>query len=422
MIDIRYIYSACVVIQTPDIRVLCDPWMTEGAFYGAWYHFPPVKEPLRQIGNVDAIYISHIHQDHYDPSFLREYFEHYGVKDVLIADFKKNYLARRMEADGFSPEIVRSREIGNTTLRIIPDSGDNIFDVDSCLIVKFWDGSRSHCVVNLNDCRFEEGFFSILKAEAGPIDILLTPYTGAGPYPQTYYPPGPEAAKKASDKSQIFLGKYRKIINYFGAKRNIPFAGKYILGGKLASLNGYRGVIDPTHVLEFDPKAVVLADGGTAHIDTRSLTPSETRTVKYAESDIAKRIAEISDNPLHHERDFSTTLDVRLPIHRMLPHAIRRFREAANLVSDYYIALSVDDTFLVFNANVNGERFRTLTISDVERLLPRSVIFLDKTLLFALVSGIYHWNNAQIGSLLTVRRVPDIYIQEVEYAFSFLSV
>lgn len=422
MIDIRYIYSACVVIQTPDMSILCDPWMTEGVFYGSWYHFPPVEDPLRQIGNVDTVYISHIHQDHYDPAFLRDYFARYGQKDIYIADFKTNYLARRMKSDGFHPKIIRSETVGQTVFTIIPDPGNNIFDVDSCLIVKYFDGSRAHCVVNLNDCRFDDEFFSEIKKESESVDILLTPYTGAGPYPQTYYPPGPEARDKADQKAALFLGKYQKIVNYFNAKLNIPFAGKYLLGGNLSALNEFRGVVDPTKILTIDPKAVVLADGGEAHIDTCSLTASATRTVPYSSADISRRISEISHNPLQHETDFAPSLDVRLPILRMMSIGIARFRKAANISHDYYIALSLDSQFIVFNASHDGGDLEIKSLSDLEILTPRSVVSLEKRLLFALLSGVYHWNNAQVGSLLSIRRHPDIYVQEVEYAFSFLSV
>ena len=43
---------------------------------------------------------------------------------------------------------------------------------------------------------------------------------------------------------------YKKLTNSLNAKVNIPFAGKYILGGKLIELNDYRGVADAVEVLE----------------------------------------------------------------------------------------------------------------------------------------------------------------------------
>ena len=71
---LRYIYSACVVIESDDIKLLCDPWFTDGIYDGAWFKFPDLIDPAEKIGDVDCIYISHIHPDHYDPVFLKEYF------------------------------------------------------------------------------------------------------------------------------------------------------------------------------------------------------------------------------------------------------------------------------------------------------------------------------------------------------------
>ena len=55
---IEYIYSACIVITTDDCKILCDPWFTQGAFGGTWYHFPYKKVEPQNIGFCDYICIS----------------------------------------------------------------------------------------------------------------------------------------------------------------------------------------------------------------------------------------------------------------------------------------------------------------------------------------------------------------------------
>ena len=71
---LRYIYSACVLIETDKVKVLCDPWFTQGIYYGSWFQYPPLpKNPVEIIGKVDAIYISHVHEDHFDKVFLKNY-------------------------------------------------------------------------------------------------------------------------------------------------------------------------------------------------------------------------------------------------------------------------------------------------------------------------------------------------------------
>jgi len=48
-ITVRYIYSASIVTSSKDLRILHDPWFTEGIYDGAWFHYPTVKDPIRSI-------------------------------------------------------------------------------------------------------------------------------------------------------------------------------------------------------------------------------------------------------------------------------------------------------------------------------------------------------------------------------------
>ena len=66
---VEWFRSATVGISSETgSTILCDPWMTDGAFLGSWYHFPPLEgfeyqELLAR--RWDAVYISHFHADHY---------------------------------------------------------------------------------------------------------------------------------------------------------------------------------------------------------------------------------------------------------------------------------------------------------------------------------------------------------------------
>ena len=51
-----------------------------------------------------------------------------------------------------------------------------------------------------------------------------------------------------------------------------------------------------------------------------------------------------------------------------------------------------------------------------------SHMFIETKALFAVLTGITHWNNYEVGSVKQVRRFPDIYISEMESYLNFLSV
>ena len=71
-------------------KILCDPWIIDGVFEGAWYHYPPLKTKLSDIQNVDGIYISHIHPDHFD----ERYFNFSKDIPLIILDEGPNFLKK----------------------------------------------------------------------------------------------------------------------------------------------------------------------------------------------------------------------------------------------------------------------------------------------------------------------------------------
>ncbi|MFZ0421190.1 MAG: MBL fold metallo-hydrolase [Candidatus Sulfotelmatobacter sp.] len=424
-ISVRYIYSACIVTSSKDVRVLHDPWFTEGIYDGSWFHFPTVADPIASIGDVDLIYISHVHPDHYDPIFLRKYFEVHGSKEVIIADHKPNYLANKMRADGFKPTILKpSIDIGSSRITIVPHRTGSISDIDSALIFRYFDGKREHCVVNGNDVIFDDEMIAALKESAYEPDILLCGYTGAGPYPQTYFDiDDPQLPIEAEKKKHAFFQRYLKLVSGLHPKVTIPFAGKYILGGKLARLNRFRGVADATEVLAIDRAAVVLQDNG-GQISTFNLEPTAVRVRPYSEEDMELRQREISLHKFDYERLISESEIYQLPLKRLLSAAARRASERSECLQDYYFVFELPGGgFASVNAKHGGEEpVQFCEQVDVQRLEPRSEINIDPRYLFGLLTGVYHWNNAEIGSQFETRRYPNQLNRKAESFLNFFAI
>ena len=59
------------MISEKDTSILCDPWLVDGEFYGSWCIFPSLTIKPEDFDNVDAIYISHIHPDHFSVKTLK---------------------------------------------------------------------------------------------------------------------------------------------------------------------------------------------------------------------------------------------------------------------------------------------------------------------------------------------------------------
>ena len=195
MFQVQYKYSACIKIVTDDIRILCDPWFGSKAYDGTWQQFPPISDKFRLIGDFDLIYISHIHPDHYCSHTIKDLFEHFGNKPILIADWQEhnNFLAKKIASDGLAGSLLVTNEFtqGDTYVKIIPNKTSSKSDIDSALIVSSLSSKKS--VLNVNDCIYNDKLYDEINAVKSKLGIEFTlfclGYTGAGPYPQTYYSP-----------------------------------------------------------------------------------------------------------------------------------------------------------------------------------------------------------------------------------------
>lgn len=423
-ISVKYIYSACVITKTKDVTVLHDPWFTEAIYDGSWFQFPKITNPLDSIGDVDYIFVSHIHPDHYDSEFLREYFKKFGEKKIIIANHQPNHLLGKMRGDGFIPIILNDvLTIGKTSIEIIPHKTDSISDVDSAIVIKYFGEDKIHCVVNVNDIIFDDTMRALVKNRANEIDILLCGYTGAGPYPQTYFSDDDEQLEiEARKKKFSFFERYKILTNTLGARVNIPFAGKYILGGKLSHLNFLRGVADPVEVLEFDKHAVILADDG-GEIDTLTFKADKIRSTKYDVKEIEKVIGGLKNKKMDYERLIALEEINQLPIKRLLYSATKNAVSRSELEHDYFFCIKLQtDEYAVINANKNANEFISY-ITEYQKLpTPRSEISIDMRYLFGLITNVYHWNNAEVGSQFYTKRIPNTFNRKAQTFLNFLAI
>jgi UDP-MurNAc hydroxylase len=425
-IRIRYVYSACVVLSTPDVRVLADPWFTDGAYDGSWFAFPQVADPMETIGDVDLIYVSHLHPDHYDPAFLKRYFARYGAKEVVIAAHAPNHLANKMRVDGIRATVLEApRRVGDTEIEIWPHRTGSASDIDSAILVRYRDpAGRRHSVVNANDIIFDPASAAALKSAAGEVDVLLCGYTGAGPYPQTYFDfDDPRLPAEADKKKQAFFERYKRLVQAMDARLHIPFAGQYLLGGRLARLNPVRGVADAVEVLAFDERAVVLGDDG-GEISTADLRrPTRIRTEPYDPAALRARERQIAQEPMDYERLIDAREVGQLPLKRLLAAAARKAIERSECDEDYFFAVHLPaDEVALINARPGAERPIAFQPAGAPLPEPRSELFVDPRYLFGLLTYVYHWNNAEVGSQYDTRRVPNALNRKAQAFLNFLAL
>jgi hypothetical protein len=408
---VKYIYSACLEIDCNGFKILTDPWFTQGAYDGSWFHYPEIN-PFDHISKPDLIYISHIHPDHYDAVFLKKLYEKFGEIDVLIPDINPNYLFFKATSDGI--RVKPSRFFKNDFVEIYIEENDtgSISDIDSALIVK--DLKTNEVLLNLNDCIYFEKQVNKLKEIISNItqelDILALGYTGAGPYPQTYIDSSADLEllkKEAAKKKQAFFDRYLEYDKIFNSKVNLPFAGEYLLGGRLAKLNSFRGVADAYELKNFDDKAIILKNGGYIDLTTNEII--DERLSLYDKEDVAKRIQEINQVKYDYQNEIMLPFS-KINFLRLIKSAAMKASIKSEISEEYfYIFKLVDDNQNIkkrFVVNVKDGSSNEIKIDQGIDYEKYSEITIDYRYFYGLLSTIYHWDNARIGSHFFTNRVP----------------
>ena len=94
----KFIGNAAGIFEgSKGTKILCDPWIENGVFEGSWYHYPPLKTKISDIQKVDAIYVSHIHPDHYD----ERNFDFQKDIPIIILNAGPNFLKKNLINKGY---------------------------------------------------------------------------------------------------------------------------------------------------------------------------------------------------------------------------------------------------------------------------------------------------------------------------------
>lgn len=257
---LQYVASACVLIEHAGVRVLCDPWLVDGAYGGAWYHNPPLKVTPEDFRDIDFIYISHIHPDHCCLSTL----ERLPRVPVLLGRYAETFLAAKLRAMGFEVrECPHDQPVAlgpDFTIQIVPADDCNpqvCGQYIGCHVINPKEGAThqidtlavfqggGQVIVNANDCPYSMATQAVdrIKRQYGEPDLLCVGYAGAGPWPQCFSHLTTEQQLDAAyEKKTRFVRQAQAYIDHLRPARYLPFAGQYTLGGSLVDLNDLRGV------------------------------------------------------------------------------------------------------------------------------------------------------------------------------------
>jgi UDP-MurNAc hydroxylase len=184
---VTYYGQACTLIEAAGKKILTDPWLTEGAYYGTWFHTHLLEEagvtPETFPKDIDCLFLSHEHQDHVDPATLSHFSP---ATPIVICRFVTPKFRRYLHGLGFNNiiEVPSGQKIDLGEGLSGTVFGTAEYTNDSALLLE-GDNCR---VLNETDCKLSYADLSSIGQRG--IDIGFYMFSGANWYPIMYdYPP-----------------------------------------------------------------------------------------------------------------------------------------------------------------------------------------------------------------------------------------
>jgi hypothetical protein len=171
---IRFVNHASFVVESGGVSLLCDPWISGTVFHQGWSLI--AEQDHAGLDEVDYIWFSHEHPDHFSISFLRSIPEHRRPQiTILYQTMPDGRVASFCRQMGFAvKELTHARE---------EDLGGGIRIV--CGKIPFYDSwlyieTPDYRILNTNDCILESpARLKLIQPHVDRCDILFTQFSYA---------------------------------------------------------------------------------------------------------------------------------------------------------------------------------------------------------------------------------------------------
>lgn len=417
----EFIGNACGVFTGQEgTRVLCDPWIANGVFEGSWYHYPPLTTTPEDVLNVDAVYVSHLHPDHFDERF----FNFDKSIPIIALEHGHNFLRKKLLELGYNNlvlvkdgETVVYKEFAITLFA--PFTRNNFHEaeignlIDSAMVIDC-NGVKAF---NANDNTPTPETCTSLKQRFGVIDLAMINYNAAGPYPASFA--NLDNTEKRSEHDRILdrnIAYMHNLVETLEPRMVLPFAGAYILGGQLSRLNEYLGTTT------WDVCAQKLNETGLTSTVVVRLREHDVLNIESGESSpeyepinpehLKQYIQQISGDAYPYELDSSPDLAQIITDLEIASDRMRQRMTRAGITSNRTVTIDVDGKPIQIHPKFS-------TDTDL-KATPRLACNLDSRLLRRILDRVSHWNNAEIGCHIEFNRVPNEYQPDLHTALQFL--
>jgi UDP-MurNAc hydroxylase len=421
--------GATAILEHQGVRMLMDPWLDDGIFHGSWVHFPPLQIGAQDVGRLDYIYISHIHEDHCSLGTLRELDRNatilvMGRKPNLVLDFLKRHRLGFREIKVIEPRSPVQLRPGLFADMIEPDPADAMAAaIDSALVLR-WDG---RVILNANDCQPHPGMVDYMRNTYARCDLAMLPYCGGSGYPSCYINLSDEEKRSERDRIRAMrLEAFIQTVRDLQPRKVLPFADQYAIAGSRAALNEFvshpptpAAVRGPLDGAGLGDRLVLLNSGQRFNLDDERYVPDSPYR-DYTDAERQQWLEGIQEDHVYdHEKvDFNASV----PLERLARYARSRlwsFQQASVQMPEYALVLdSPESDHVIFIALDQAE----LAVLPRGTKLPEPFLRIraPRTLMIMMLLGHVSWNIADAALFLDYERVPNTYQPSIYFLLNLL--
>ena len=280
--------------------------------------------------------------------------------------------------------------------------------IDSAIVIEA-DGVTAF---NANDNTPTIKACEMIKNKFGKIDLALMNYNAAGPYPSCFN--NLSETEKFIEHKNVLNKNFDYLLNnleVLDSKMYLPFAGAYVIGGKLSHKNKYLGTTNWDECAEYikmniknETEVICLRENDEIDLTTgkknNQYIPIDTKEMKrYINEELSKIKYDYENDEEVNAQELKNDLIV----------SSKKMLERCSKISlvpdmDVYIDINDEQINICKAENSKGSLYCSLDLRLLKRILNKNS----------------HWNNAEIGCHIDFVRSPNYYSPDMHTMLQFL--
>jgi hypothetical protein len=229
---VEVIGHATLRVQCGGRTLLTDPWLVD-PIGNSGFHFPPLRhDPAGLAAETDAIYISHIHPDHFNPATLAQFPRELPI--YIGAYRRKTFrdAIRRLGCRVIEVPFQEAIAVDGTDLEIVILEHDcaERAAYDSAIVIR----APDFTLFENNDCVLSPEKYSWVR-EHYAVDYAFLGYSPASSFPIAFELAAPEKARLLAEAAERWYGALLSAAAGLAPQLTIPFANglRFLAAGEL---------------------------------------------------------------------------------------------------------------------------------------------------------------------------------------------